>query len=175
MRINMVPETSKNRPTRLSAEGEKNVSCWSSVGFFILSPAFTIFCILLVRARTYMFPPSLARWITHPDGRSRPRVNVVSNEFLAIAWTFPRSIHKVIAVEYVVIISLNKWLASPKPVEVGAVITTRRLTKALQKNLVPNYINCPTFNLSIQIHFDFLGQCSPYFMSFDVSSPINSS
>ena len=141
MRINMVPETSKNRPTRLSAEGEKNVSCWSSVGFFIPSPAFTIFCILLVRARTYMFPPCLARWITHPDGRPRPRVNVVSNEFFTIAWTFPRRIHKVIIVEYVVIISLNKWLASPMPIKVGAVVATRWLAKALQEDLVPKYIN----------------------------------
>jgi hypothetical protein len=137
----MVPETSKNRPTRLSAEGEKNVSCWSSVGFFIPSPAFTIFCILLVRARTYMFPPCLARWITHPDGRPRPRVNVVSNEFFTIAWTFPRRIHKVIIVEYVVIISLNKRLASPMPIEVGAVVATRWLAKALQEDLVPKYIN----------------------------------
>jgi hypothetical protein len=141
MRINMVPETSKNRPTRLSAEGEKNVSCGSSVGFFVPSPAFTIFCILLVRARTYMFPPSLARWITHPDGRSRPRVNVVSNEFFTIARTFPRRIHKVIFVEYVVIISLNKWLASPMPIKVGAVVATRWLAKALQEDLVPKYIN----------------------------------
>jgi hypothetical protein len=122
-----------------------------------------------------MFPPSLARFITYPDGRPGPRVNVVSNEFLAIAWTFPRCIHKVISVENIVIKSLNKWLASPKPVKVGAVITTRRLTKALQKNLVPKYVNYPTFSLSIPIHFDFLGQCSPYFMSFDVSSRINSS
>ncbi len=66
---------------------------------------------------------------------------MVSNEFLAIAWTFPRCIHKIIGVEYVVIISLNKWLASPKPVKVGAVVATRRLTKALQKHLVPKYIN----------------------------------
>jgi hypothetical protein len=70
---------------------------------------------------------------------------VVTNEFLAIALTFPRCIHKVIGVEYVVIISLNKWLASPKPVKVGAVVATRRLTKALQKHLVPKYINYLTF------------------------------
>jgi hypothetical protein len=90
-----------------------------------------------------MLPKYFARWITYPDGRPRPPVNVVSNEFFTIAWTFPRCIHKVIIVEYVVIISLKKWLASPMPIKIGAVVATRRLAKALQEDLVPKYINYP--------------------------------
>jgi hypothetical protein len=37
IRISMMLETSKNRPTRLSAAGEKKVNCESAVGFFISS------------------------------------------------------------------------------------------------------------------------------------------
>lgn len=68
---------------------------------------------------------------------------MVSNEFFTIAWTFPRRIHKVIIVEYVVVVSLKKWLASPMPIKVGAVVATRRLAEALQEDVVPKYITYP--------------------------------
>jgi hypothetical protein len=51
----MMPETSKNRPTPLSAAGEMNVNRESLVGFFISSLALTI-----------RFAPSALLDVHHP-------------------------------------------------------------------------------------------------------------
>jgi hypothetical protein len=58
MRISMMLETSKNRPTRLSAAGEKKVNCESAVGFFISSLPLMILYVESV------FAPSLP-WNLH--------------------------------------------------------------------------------------------------------------